>query len=82
MCFVNGKPWKNLFWDVPWLCGREDRALQECNLSALPSVDCGSIRPGTRLGAGIILFQEAFASHGQSVKLKPIHILGQGLPSV
>jgi len=29
-----------------WFCGWEDRALQECNLSAQLPVDCGSIPPG------------------------------------
>ena len=35
-----------------WVREREDRALQECNLSARSSVDCGPIRPGLGFAPG------------------------------
>jgi hypothetical protein len=34
---------KSLTFNIFCWCGWEDRALQECNLSAQPSVDCGCI---------------------------------------
>lgn len=46
MWYVNGKFEKSNFF-VYLFCGWEDRALQECNLSAPPPVDCSnSIPPG------------------------------------
>jgi hypothetical protein len=62
------------------MCGREDRALQECNLSARPSVDCGSILPGIALHAGILL-SGCRATTVKAIKLNShmtIHILGSG----
>jgi hypothetical protein len=58
MCVVNGNVAKSSFLGVEWLCGWEDRALQECNPSAQSSVDCRCIRsrrclavaPGDGLG--------------------------------
>jgi hypothetical protein len=44
MCVVNGNVARFCLLGVSWLCGWEDRALQECNLSAQPSLDCGCIR--------------------------------------
>jgi len=44
MSVVNGNLAKLASLGVGWLCGWEDRALPECNLSAQPSLDCGGIR--------------------------------------
>jgi hypothetical protein len=44
MCVVNGNVAKFAPLGVGWMCGWEDRALQECNPSAQPSVDSGCIR--------------------------------------
>ena len=44
MCVVNGNLVKIPSLGVGWLCGWEDRALQECNLSAQPPLECGCIR--------------------------------------
>jgi hypothetical protein len=44
MCVVNGNVAKSSLSEVGLICGWEDRALQECNLSAQPSVDGGCIR--------------------------------------
>ncbi len=44
MCVVNGNVVKLSLLGVGWVCGWEDRALQECNLSAQPSLECGCIR--------------------------------------
>jgi len=44
MCVVNGNLVKIASLGVGWLCGWEDRALQECNPSAQPSLECGCIR--------------------------------------
>jgi hypothetical protein len=44
MCVVNGKVARFCLLGVGWVYGWEDRALQECNLSAQPSVDSGCIR--------------------------------------
>lgn len=51
--------------------GSGDRALQECNLSTEPSMDCSDCippGPGTRLGR-VFASWDASASHGQSEKL-------------
>jgi len=61
------------------MCGREDRALQECNPSAWPPVDCGCIRPDIDLGVGILFFGGAAQTTVQSDKLIVIHILGRAL---
>jgi hypothetical protein len=76
MWFVNGKAWKKSFFPVAWDYGREDKALQECNLSARPSVGCENIRPGPAFGAGIFCVLDATQTTDQSVKL--IHILDLG----
>lgn len=44
MCVVNGNVAKFVLLGVGWMCGWEDRALQECNPSAQSSVECGCIR--------------------------------------
>jgi hypothetical protein len=64
MWFVNRRPSKILILKVGWHCGWEDKALQECNLSAWPSMDCECIRPGTDLVLGVLFFSDRFASHG------------------
>ncbi len=79
MWFVNGKAWKRFSFFVGWACGREDRALQECNLSAPPSVDGGCIRPGSSAGAGIFVFRDGPQATAQSVKLILFHVLHAGL---
>ena len=43
MCVVNGKVVKFSLLGAGWVCGWEDRALQECNLSAQPSLECECI---------------------------------------
>ncbi|MEI6779667.1 MAG: HipA domain-containing protein [Verrucomicrobiota bacterium] len=52
-------------------CGPGDKALQECNLSTEPSVDCSDcIPPGSgKLPDRVFAFWDASASHGQSEKL-------------
>ena len=52
-------------------CGSGDRALQECNPSTGPSVDCSDcIPPGSgKLPDRVFAFWDASASHGQSEKL-------------
>jgi hypothetical protein len=58
---------------LPFCGGWEDKALQECNLSAQPPVDCENripSGPGQRLGPDSNLW-DALASHGQSEKLIP-----------
>jgi len=52
-------------------CGSGDKALQECNLSTGPSVDCNDcIPPGSgKLSDRVFVFGDASASHGQSEKL-------------
>ena len=47
MWFVNGINLFFLFFVLGWFCDWEDRALQECNLSARPSVDSEGIHPGS-----------------------------------
>src|SRR5204863_9374751 len=61
-------------------CGSGDRALQECNLSTGPSVDCSDcIPPGSgRPPEPGVCFGDATASHGQSEKL--IHSLSAVRP--
>ena len=49
MCVVNGNLVNIAPLGVGWLCGWEDKALQECNLSAQPSLECGCIRSRHRL---------------------------------
>jgi hypothetical protein len=53
------------------LGGPGDKALQECNLSTEPSVDCSDcIPPGSgKLSNRVSTFWDASASHGQSGKL-------------
>ena len=62
MCVVNGKVARFSLLGVGWVCGWEDRALQECNLSAQSSVDCESIpsRPWPNAGAGSFYFKGCF----------------------
>jgi len=58
---------------IVFSCGLGDRALQECNLSTKPSVDC-SIRIPSGPGKNsdrISAPKDAIASHGQSEKLNP-----------
>jgi hypothetical protein len=76
MWFVNGKTSKGFAIGVSYVCDWEDRALQECNLSARSSVDCASIRPGAVFGAGILAFRDATQATVQCVKLIVVHILG------
>jgi len=76
MWFVNGKASKISGFGVSCVCDWEDRALQECNLSARSSVDCASIRPGPVFGAGIFAFRDAMPATVQCVKLNVVHILG------
>jgi hypothetical protein len=70
MWFVNGRSLNNDFSGVKYGCGWEDRALQECNLSARSPVDCESIRPGAcDWGTGIFVFRNTSQATGQSEKL-------------
>jgi hypothetical protein len=66
MGVFNGNVVKFSLLGVGWVCGWEDRALQECNLSAQPSLECGWIRsrrlPGG--GAGRWLKRDASAIQG------------------
>lgn len=59
MWFVNGRHSKVFFSNVSCLCGPEDKALQECNLSVVLPVECGCIHPDIDLGAGIFHFRDA-----------------------
>ena len=51
MCVVNGNVAGFSQLGVGWMCGWEDRALQECNLSAWLSLECGCIRSRRCLAA-------------------------------
>src|ERR1700691_2918503 len=55
MWFVNRETFKMFVFVIGCFCDWEDRALQECNLSAQSSVDCGCIRswrcPAGRAGS-------------------------------
>jgi hypothetical protein len=78
MWFVNGKVEQMCWGEVEFCCGWEDRALQECNLSAQPSVDCGSIRSRRCLvvASGSCLGGVPQQATVESEKLRADHTLG------
>ena len=54
-----------------WTYGQGDKALQECNLSTEPSVDCNDcISPGpSQVSDRVLALLGCLCNHGQSEKL-------------
>jgi hypothetical protein len=69
--FQSSDPSQSPLQGLSCACGSGDKALQECNLSTGPSMDCSDcIPPGSgQFPDRVFAFSDASASHGPSEKL-------------